>query len=260
MEENYEPTRDQHIGVNHDSESPQIRTKKIFVGGLPHSTTDSEFRSYFEPFGTITDAQVMTDRETGRPRGFGFVSFDSEAVVDTIMTLQHEIGGKVVELKRAEPKRPLQLSFTANSRDSNSKDANSRDINRGPRDKPRPTRGVSLFLSFTDNLTVFAAERDNFQRDNRRHRELRGDRGDQGDRGEWSRDRDERDDQNDTYGAYGLSSMTGSIHYPPSDNSFVPLLKKIQDTDLAPIHTLLIAHPQITHQVMNFHVISNNIG
>jgi RNA recognition motif-containing protein len=81
------------------------------VGGLSRNTTDSEFRSYFEPFGTIKDAQVLVDRETGQGRGFGFVSFESDKTVDTIMTLQHEIGGKVVELRRAEPKRPLLSSF-----------------------------------------------------------------------------------------------------------------------------------------------------
>ena len=63
--------------TNHDDDKddqPLERTKKIFVGGLPHSTTDNEFRSYFSQFGTITDYQVMRDRGSGRPRGFGFVS------------------------------------------------------------------------------------------------------------------------------------------------------------------------------------------
>lgn len=92
--------------------NPNFRTRKVFVGGLPHSTSDSEFRAYFSQFGGISDAQVMTDRDTGRPRGFGFVSFDSEDTVDKIMSQPHEIGGKQVELKRAEPKRPLQLSVT----------------------------------------------------------------------------------------------------------------------------------------------------
>lgn len=95
-----------------DNGSPPFQTKKIFVGGLPHSTTDFELKSYFEAFGAITDSKVMTDRETGRSRGFGFVSFNSESAVDTVMSQQHEFGGRQVELKRAEPKRPLQASFS----------------------------------------------------------------------------------------------------------------------------------------------------
>lgn len=98
---------------NGGDEGTPGRTRKIFVGGLPHNTKDSEFRNYFSQFGTIMEAQVITDRDTGRPRGFGFVSFDSESTVDKIITQTHEIGGKVVELKRAEPKKPVQLSVTS---------------------------------------------------------------------------------------------------------------------------------------------------
>ena len=99
--------------VEEEVESPPIRTKKIFVGGLPHNTTDEEFRTYFVQFGEITDAQVMVARDTGRSRGFGFVSFQTEDIVDVIMGQNHEIGGKQVELKRAEPKRPLQAFGTS---------------------------------------------------------------------------------------------------------------------------------------------------
>jgi len=47
---------------------------KIFVGGLPYHTSDQTLRSYFEPFGDITEAVVITDRQTGKSRGYGFVS------------------------------------------------------------------------------------------------------------------------------------------------------------------------------------------
>lgn len=53
-------------------------SKKVFVGGLPPSVTEQDFRKYFEEFGKITDAVVMFDRETQRSRGFGFVTFDEE--------------------------------------------------------------------------------------------------------------------------------------------------------------------------------------
>lgn len=48
---------------------------KIFVGGLPYHTTDASLRKYFEVFGDIEEAVVITDRQTGKSRGYGFVSF-----------------------------------------------------------------------------------------------------------------------------------------------------------------------------------------
>ncbi|CAM8995679.1 unnamed protein product [Rhodiola kirilowii] len=81
------------------------RTRKIFVGGLASSVTESDFKAYFEQFGTITDAVVMYDHNTQRPRGFGFITFDSEEAVDEVLTKTfHELSGKMVEVKRAVPK------------------------------------------------------------------------------------------------------------------------------------------------------------
>ncbi len=51
---------------------------KIFVGGLPYHTTDSSLRKYFEVFGEIEEAVVITDRQTGKSRGYGFVSITSK--------------------------------------------------------------------------------------------------------------------------------------------------------------------------------------
>ncbi len=52
--------------------------KKLFVGGLSWGTTDDTLREAFSRFGNVADAKVITDRETGRSRGFGFVSFDDD--------------------------------------------------------------------------------------------------------------------------------------------------------------------------------------
>ncbi|XP_057949420.1 heterogeneous nuclear ribonucleoprotein 1-like [Malania oleifera] len=83
----------------------QFTTKKIFVGGLPSSLTKEEFRSYFESFGNITDVVVIYDRESHRPRGFGFITFDSEEAVDNVLQKRvHELNNKLVEVRRAEPK------------------------------------------------------------------------------------------------------------------------------------------------------------
>jgi RNA recognition motif-containing protein len=56
--------------------------KKLFVGGLSWGTTDETLRAGFERFGAVMDAKVVTDRDTGRSRGFGFVSFQEDAHAD----------------------------------------------------------------------------------------------------------------------------------------------------------------------------------
>lgn len=80
-------------------------TRKIFVGGLPISCTEEEFKEYFEKFGNVVEAHIMSDHQTGISRGFGFVTFASEEVVEKVFEQsQHDIKGKTVEVKRAEPK------------------------------------------------------------------------------------------------------------------------------------------------------------
>ncbi|KAG6416444.1 hypothetical protein SASPL_123874 [Salvia splendens] len=82
-----------------------VRTKKIFVGGLASSVTESDFKRYFDQFGTITDVVVMYDHNTQRPRGFGFITYDLEEAVDKVLFKTfHELNGKMVEVKRAVPK------------------------------------------------------------------------------------------------------------------------------------------------------------
>ncbi|CAN0927212.1 Heterogeneous nuclear ribonucleoprotein 1 [Linum grandiflorum] len=108
------PKDDQNIAnrspssVQYGSPSPGQggRTRKIFVGGLASTVTESDFRNYFEQFGTIIDVVVMYDHNTQRPRGFGFITYDSEEAVDKVLLLKtfHELNGKMVEVKRAVPK------------------------------------------------------------------------------------------------------------------------------------------------------------
>ncbi|KAL8507862.1 hypothetical protein ACS0TY_018418 [Phlomoides rotata] len=81
------------------------RTKKIFVGGLPPTLNEEGFRQYFEAYGVVTDVVIMYDQQTNRPRGFGFISFDSEDAVDRVLHKTfHDLNGKQVEVKRALPK------------------------------------------------------------------------------------------------------------------------------------------------------------
>ncbi|XVE72514.1 hypothetical protein DITRI_Ditri11bG0045600 [Diplodiscus trichospermus] len=88
----------------HGSPGPG-RTRKIFVGGLASTVTESDFKKYFDQFGNITDVVVMYDHNTQRPRGFGFITYDSEEAVDKVLLKNfHELNGKMVEVKRAVPK------------------------------------------------------------------------------------------------------------------------------------------------------------
>ncbi|KAJ0537151.1 putative RNA recognition motif domain, nucleotide-binding alpha-beta plait domain superfamily [Helianthus annuus] len=93
------------------------RTKKIFVGGIPLTLTEDELREYFSNYGGIIEHQIMLDHVTGRSRGFGFVTFDSEEAVEKIFAdgQLHELGGKQVEIKRAEPKR-VGVDFSYDNR------------------------------------------------------------------------------------------------------------------------------------------------
>ncbi|XP_038691141.1 heterogeneous nuclear ribonucleoprotein 1-like isoform X3 [Tripterygium wilfordii] len=103
------PRDDQHIlnrntSSIHSSPGPG-RTKKIFVGGLASTVTETDFKNYFDQFGTITDVVVMYDHHTQRPRGFGFITYDSEDAVDRVLHKTfHELNDKMVEVKRAVPK------------------------------------------------------------------------------------------------------------------------------------------------------------
>ena len=88
-------------------------TRKVFVGGLPPALTEGEFRAFFERFGPVTDALVPLDKETHASRGFGFITFESEACVEKLFSegSSFEILGKMVDVKRAEPKRPGPMGF-----------------------------------------------------------------------------------------------------------------------------------------------------
>jgi RNA-binding protein Musashi len=75
----------------------QEKTSKIFVGGVSQEATETDFREYFMQFGRVLDATLMMDKDTGRPRGFGFVTFDSESAVENALNCPTlEIMGKQV--------------------------------------------------------------------------------------------------------------------------------------------------------------------
>ena len=79
--------------------------RKLFIGGLGYSTTEEELRAHFERFGDLVDCVVMKFNDTGRSRGFGFVTYSTAAGLDDCQANRpHELGGKTLETKRATPR------------------------------------------------------------------------------------------------------------------------------------------------------------
>lgn len=81
---------------------------KLFVGGLPFATTSDELEQIFAEYGTVASAKVITDRDTGRSKGFGFVEFenDDEGKKAESEMNGKEIGGRTVTVNEARPKQP----------------------------------------------------------------------------------------------------------------------------------------------------------
>ena len=82
--------------------------KKIYVGNLPWSSTSASLETLFSAHGTVTSAEVISDRETGRSRGFGFVEMDSdEAAQQAIEALNGtEVDGRPITVNEARERAP----------------------------------------------------------------------------------------------------------------------------------------------------------
>src|SRR2546427_9834541 len=80
--------------------------KKLFVGNIPHSTTEAELRTLFAAHGAVEQVSVVTDRDTGRSRGFAFVEMtDSGEAEKAIAALNgKELGGRALNVNEAKPK------------------------------------------------------------------------------------------------------------------------------------------------------------
>ena len=80
--------------------------KNLYVGNLPHSTTESELRSTFEAHGAVERVTIVMDRDTGRSRGFGFVEMaDAGEAEKAISALNGtDLGGRTLTINEAKPK------------------------------------------------------------------------------------------------------------------------------------------------------------
>jgi RNA recognition motif-containing protein len=84
-------------------------TMSLYVGNLPFSADQSSLQSLFAPFGEVISARVMSDRETGRSRGFGFVEMEPAAAKKAISSLDGtEVDGRKLRINEAE-KRPQRF-------------------------------------------------------------------------------------------------------------------------------------------------------
>jgi RNA recognition motif-containing protein len=80
--------------------------KNLYVGNLPHTTTEAELREVFTAHGEVEKVSIMTDRETGRARGFGFVEMANAGEAEKAMAAVNgtQLGGRALTVNEAKPK------------------------------------------------------------------------------------------------------------------------------------------------------------
>lgn len=82
-------------------------SKSIYVGNLPFSATENDVRALFEGHGNVHSVKLIADRDTGRPRGFGFVEMDQANAEAAIKALNGtDNGGRPMRVNMAEEKKP----------------------------------------------------------------------------------------------------------------------------------------------------------
>jgi len=80
--------------------------KNLYVGNLPHATTEAELRNVFEAHGAVEKVTLVTDRDTGRSRGFGFVEMTNPTEADKAIAALNgtDLGGRTLSINEARPK------------------------------------------------------------------------------------------------------------------------------------------------------------
>lgn len=87
--------------------------KKLYVGNLPFGFTEQELQDLFSEYGNVSSAKLITDRETGRSRGFGFVEFESDSEADAAIKSANgkDMGGRALVVNEARPQEKRERSF-----------------------------------------------------------------------------------------------------------------------------------------------------
>ena len=83
-------------------------SKKLFVGGLSWDTTDDTLRSAFDRFGEMSEVKVITDRDSGRSRGFGFVTFEEAEHASAALAEMNgtDLDGRTIKVDTASERKP----------------------------------------------------------------------------------------------------------------------------------------------------------
>ena len=86
---------------------------KMYVGGLPYSTTDAELSAMFAPYGAVESAKVITDKNTGQSRGFGFVEMNSASEAQNAISALNstELNGRTLVVDLAKPRESGATSY-----------------------------------------------------------------------------------------------------------------------------------------------------
>jgi len=113
--------------------------KNLFVGNVSFQTTESDLRSAFEPYGEITRLRIVTDRDTGRSRGFAFVDMsDEESATKAIAALNgKELDGRALNVSEARPKPdrpPVRSGYGGGRRQGGFSNEDYRESARQPRE------------------------------------------------------------------------------------------------------------------------------
>jgi RNA recognition motif-containing protein len=92
--------------------------KKIYVGNFSFNMTEEELRAMFEPYGNVESATLVTDRDTGRSRGFGFVAMSNDEEAEKAMAALNgkEAGGRALTVNEARPQAQRSGGFRGNNR------------------------------------------------------------------------------------------------------------------------------------------------
>jgi RNA recognition motif-containing protein len=118
--------------------------KNLYVGNLPHSTTESELRNVFETHGAVEKITLVTDRDTGRSRGFGFVEMTNANEADKAIAALNgtDLGGRTLTINEAKPKadRPRGGGGGGGQRFGGGGGGRGRDDYRGHPRQPREPR------------------------------------------------------------------------------------------------------------------------
>lgn len=116
--------------------------KNLYVGNLPHNTTEAELRNVFEPHGAVEKVTLVTDRETGRSRGFGFVEMSDAGEAEKAIAALNgtQLGGRALTINEAKPKADRPRGGGGGQRFGGGGGGRGRDDYRGHPRQPREPR------------------------------------------------------------------------------------------------------------------------